>query len=114
MELTSPPIHDHGSDSEGGSSLRLIWSPRMVSKTAAYTAVKNDVVICPSGTFTVTLTGAARVGKGGIICVKNLGAGTITVDGAGAETIDGAATASLNSPYLSVFLISDGSTWHKF
>lgn len=86
------------------------WSPTITAKSAAYTAVKNDVVLC-TGTFTVTLTAAATVATGGIIVVKNVSTGVITVDGNGAETIDGNATIELVQ-WDSIALITDGTSWY--
>ena len=94
-------LHTHA----GGSG----WTPAITAQVAGYTAVKNDVVLC-TGTFTVTLTAAATVATGGIIVVKNVSTGVITVDANLAETIDGALTITL-AQYDSVMLITNGSNW---
>lgn len=59
--------------------------------TDTYTILSNDAtVICNKATaFTVTLPTAVA---GQIYTIKNIGAGTVTVDGAGADTIDGETT----------------------
>jgi hypothetical protein len=68
-----------------------IYDPVIQSKTSNYTIVgTDDVVICTSGTFTVTLlTAVGRSGKR--FTVKNLGTGVITMASTSAQTIDGAA-----------------------
>lgn len=103
-------IHNHGADWEGGTSLAPVWSPRLTPITAAYTAKRNELVQVTSGTFTVTLTSAVTVHRGGIICVANQGTGVTTIDGFGAETIDGAATTTV-SQYEAKILISNGTNW---
>jgi len=87
--------------------------------TATYSAtVLDDVLLC-TGTFTVTLYNAiGKVDNLGIkqnagrrITIKNIGAGTITVDGAGSQTIDGATTKAISSQYDLLTLCSDGANW---
>lgn len=102
--------HDHSSDIQGGVAFKPNWSPKIVSTAAAYTARSNEVVLVPSGTFTVTLIGAAVAKKNSIIVVSNQGVGTVTVDGAGAETIDGAATQTLVQ-YHTITMMSTGLVW---
>ena len=89
-------------------SLSDVWQPP--APTLGYYAVRNDVVLA-NGTFTVSLAAAAVVGSGGVIVVKNIGTGTITVDADGAETIDGAATFALLQNE-SIMLMSTGTTWY--
>jgi hypothetical protein len=86
------------------------WAPAITAQTSNYTAVKNDVVNCTSGTFTVTLTASATVGTGGIIVVKNTGSGGITITPAGAETIDGYTTLVLGLNEAA-YMITNGSNW---
>lgn len=82
------------------------------TKTANYTIVgTDDLVRCPSGTFTVTLpTAVGKTGKP--FKVKNLGSGTITMAATSAQTIDGAAASSVillqNDSYT---FESDGANW---
>jgi len=78
----------------------------------------DDVLLC-TGTFTVTLYNAiGKVDNLGIkqnagrrITIKNIGAGTITIDGAGSQTIDGAATKAIAVQYDLLTLCSDGANW---
>lgn len=67
------------------------------TKGAAYTAVLGDMgcLIDCSGTWTLSLTGAATLGDGWYVTVRNAGSGTITLDPVGAGLIDGAASVSL-------------------
>ena len=63
-------------------------------KSATYSVVPGDGIIECDGTFTVTLPIAD--GWSGLLFVKNVGAGTITIDGDdGAAAIDGAASTTL-------------------
>jgi hypothetical protein len=80
------------------------------TKTANYTAVVGDYVVC-NGTFTVALPTAASI-SGQLIDVKNIGTGIITVDPAGSETVDAAATITIPQQYQEVTLISDGTNWY--
>jgi len=73
----------------------------------------HNVVLCNSGTYTVTLPAAAsHTGK--VYYIKNIDTDgdDITIDGNGAETIDGSATYPLSSYRQSVRIVSDGSNWH--
>lgn len=64
--------------------------------SSAYIVQNTDRTInCTSGTFNVTLP-TALTNIGTVFCIKNSGAGTITVDCAvGTEEIDGSATATV-------------------
>ena len=86
-------------------------SSSYVAKTGTYTAGATDFCIdCTANTFTVTLPTAVGI-AGKQYCVKNSGAGVITVDGNGSETIDGAANFVLSTRYESIWVISDGANW---
>lgn len=82
------------------------------TKTANYTMlITDDLVICTSGTFTITLPTA--VGKGGRrLTVKNTGTGVITMASTSSQTID---TASAGSTQLFQFdcldFESDNANW---
>lgn len=55
----------------------------------------DNLMICTAGTFTINLlpaTGTLRQRT-----IKNLGAGTITLDASGTETIDGATTQTVGA-----------------
>ncbi|MEW6314122.1 MAG: hypothetical protein AB1513_08810 [Pseudomonadota bacterium] len=81
------------------------------AKSAAYTVVAADrgVVLLCTGTWALSLTAAATLGKFafGII---NVGTGTITIDPSGTETIDGAGTLALYAGQ-SVVVIGDGASF---
>lgn len=68
-------------------------------KTAAYTATAADVgksiILNKATADTLSFEPAATLGSTWMVIVKNIGAGTWTLDPDGAETIDGAATVSL-------------------
>jgi len=85
-------------------------TPTVVTKTTTYTILtSDDIIICTSGTFTVTLPTAVGA-TGDMYRVKNSGAGIITLDGDGTETIDGVVTQTINQ-YDSFSVVSDGSNW---
>ena len=80
------------------------------AKTATYTVLPADNIInCTANTFTVTLPTAVGI-TGKRYTVKNVGAGTITVDGDGSETIDGAADVTL-AQWAKTTVVSDGANW---
>jgi hypothetical protein len=89
----------------------LIW-PVFQSKTTTYgIAATDDIVVCPSGSFTVTLpTAVGRTGKPFV--VKNMGTGTITMASTSSQTIDGlAASSTILVQYDSLTFVSDGANW---
>ena len=64
--------------------------------SATYTALNTDsTIVATSGTFTLTLM--AATGSGRILTVKNMGAGTVTVDGNSTDIIDGSLTKALTN-----------------
>lgn len=68
-------------------------------KTAAYTAAAADVgktiILNKATPDTLSFQPAATLGSSWMVIIKNIGAGTWTLDPDGSETIDGAATVSL-------------------
>lgn len=86
-------------------------TPVVAAKTAAYTAVPNDLVICNAsgGTFTVTLPTAVVVGT---VVVAVTAGSKVTVARAGTDTIDGATSLVVSAGEI-VTLVSDGGTaWY--
>jgi len=89
----------------------------VVTKTATYSvAPSDDVILCNTNAFTVTLP-AASAQPGRKIRIKKIGSDTnaITIARAGSDTIEGATSYSLASgaQYQGVTLISDGSSiWY--
>lgn len=78
--------------------------------TAAGSAAYTDYVYLASGTINVTMPTA--VGNTARYTIKNVGAGTVTIDTTGVETIDGSLTAPLPVQYTSLDLVSDGTNWN--
>ena len=77
--------------------------------TAESTLVSSNETILANGTFSVFLPSvAANIGKK--FTIKNIGAGTITLDGAGGELIEGEITQPLATG-VSLTVISDGNNW---
>lgn len=86
--------------------------PVLRAVNATYEALRSDdVIICTSGTFTVSLFSASG-NTSKILNIKNTGAGVITIAADGSEAIDGAASITIPQQYASVTLLSDGVNWH--
>lgn len=85
--------------------------PRRAVTGAVTLTAADEVVICSSLPYTVTLDTVAAC-KGRTVTFKTTGAGTLTIDGSGAETIDGAATTTIVTQFGSVKLYCDGTAWH--
>jgi len=100
----------------GGTALEFTVGVKRVVST--YTAnqtldADDDMVICTTNAFTVTLPTAASI-TGKVYDIKNSAANTgnlITVDGNGTETIDGSLTYSVVAGN-SLKIVSDGTNWH--
>jgi hypothetical protein len=89
-----------------------LFLPVFQSKTANYTILgTDDVILCTSGSFTITLlTAVGRAGKWFI--VKNTGSGTITMASTSSQTIDGASAGSTTlAQNDSLTFLSDGANW---
>jgi hypothetical protein len=82
--------------------------PSIVSKTTTYAMVDaDDIVLCTSGTFAVTLPAVA--GSRRPRTVKNAGSGTITLTPA-SGTIDGLATIAI-APGDALTVVTNGTNW---
>lgn len=80
---------------ELGGYLKAHVSYVVLSKTGTYTAlVTDDLIVCPSGTFTITLPAAS--GATHPICIVNNGTGTITIGRTGSDTVGLATSQTLN------------------
>jgi hypothetical protein len=112
VKNTTPASLWFTDDVAGNYEVASVYS--LVSKTANYTAVIGEVVLCdPSGGgFTITLPTAADV-SGKTIVVKNTttSTNTITVDTTSSQTMDGETSLTINEAYKSLTFISDGSNW---
>lgn len=71
----------------------IVSPPRTVTDTTTETTT-DGTIVCNKGTA-MTVNLLAATGSGRIRVVKNIGAGTVTVDGADVETIDGDTTQEL-------------------
>lgn len=87
---------------EGGDGINGVdgkFSGTEIIKTTAYTALAADsgktIILNKATTDTLSFDPAATLGSTWMAMVKNIGAGTWTLDPNGAETIDGAATVTL-------------------
>jgi hypothetical protein len=86
------------------------------TKTSAYTITTSDTVIfanATSGNVTITIPLAASF-SGYRFVVKRIDSSTNTcqVTCSGSDTIDGQASVSFNMQYLSMTMISNGSSWY--
>lgn len=92
----------------GGSGSGITRSIQTVAvNTAAAAAPSIDYVYLASGNISITLP--TTVGNSNLYTVKNIGAGTITINTTGGETIDGSANLILPLQFTSVDLISNNS-----
>lgn len=80
-------------------------------KVGTYTATPDDDVLLCDGTFTVNLQAVANFEHP--LTIKNIGAGTITIDPNGAETIDGNATYELTlaNTVAQIYPDATSNTW---
>lgn len=81
--------------------------------TTTYTILSSDkVLMCASGTYTVTLPlAASNTGKTFKI-IKAAAAGVITVGRSGSDTINGLTSVTLEGRYSSYEIYSDGTEWY--
>ena len=79
----------------GGTTKTKGMKRTVAVKTDTYTATVNDeVIICNKGTaMTINLPVAS--GSGQTFDIKNIGAGTVTIDGNTSDTIDGETTQEI-------------------
>lgn len=86
-------------------------------KTAAYTATAGDIgktiILNKATADSLSFAAAATLGSQWMVFLKNIGAGTWTLDPNGAETIDGAATISLASGQ-SMVVASNGAALRSY
>ena len=82
-----------------------------VSANTNINALYNQAKIYGDGSFTLSLLPATEAGDGFEFYVKNVGAGTITVDPDGSETIDDNASVDINAGD-SALISCDGDEWY--
>jgi hypothetical protein len=87
---------------EGGDGINGVdgkFSGTETIKTSAYTALAADsgktIILNKATTDTLSFDAVANLGSTWMVMVKNIGAGTWTLDPSGAELIDGLASVSL-------------------
>jgi len=84
--------------------------------SSVYTASVADYILGVSAVPTEIEVDATLFAEGQVLVIKDEsgaanGTDTILLNAAAAQTIDGAATATIESPYGSVLLYSDGTNW---
>lgn len=93
------------------------FSGTEIVKTSAYTAVAADVgktiILNKATADTLSFDAAATLGSTWMLMVKNIGAGTWTLDPNGAEQIDGVATIALASGQ-SLAVASNGTALRSY
>jgi hypothetical protein len=101
-----------------GESTGLIWTYRnssVITRTSAYNTAQlsDDIILCSSAAFTVTLpTAVGCTGK--VFTIKKTDAtlaNIITIATTSSQTIDGSTTTTLNTQYETLTLQSDGANW---
>lgn len=81
------------------------------TKTANYDVLyTDDIILCNTNTFTITLLSSTANTTGKIYEIKNIGPGVITVDTNDAATIDGDASIELIEDEV-ITVINDGTNW---
>lgn len=84
------------------------------SADVSLTLTSTNIVVLHSPTADSTITLPSAVGVvGEKITIKKTNTTNfdLIVDGASAETIDGDLTKTLNTPYSSITMVSDGANW---
>lgn len=90
-----------------------IASPVVVTKTANYTIVGEDVLVIASGAGTTITLPSAATSRGRTLRVKrNDATNSVTVNTA-AGLIDGASTVTLSTNKETLSVISDGTGWFR-
>lgn len=100
----------------GGNTLT-----QTTTKTSAYTATANQLVLCDisAGSFTVTLPSAPAAGTlfcAGIVAVSGVGVNTLTLATGGTDVFDktgGAVTATMTLLHQSVLYEYNSGVWAK-
>ena len=84
-----------------------------VTRTSATTLTEADrgrVITATSGSWTLTLPGAASAGAGWAAILRNTGSGTVTIARAGSDLIDGVTSLALTGG-TAVLVMSTGTAW---
>jgi hypothetical protein len=102
---------------QGGSGWPTQWAAGSLAfttqiKTATYTALNGDVVVCPSGTFTVTLPAPVLQGRCQLV---NTGVGTITLATPSGilYSLTGGVGSQTYAQGLGATVSSDGTNWYR-
>ncbi len=107
LSLTSPAIAQEVRRGQ------IDYSYAILTKTATYSVAATDgqnVLVLASNTITINLY-AVTGNTGKTVTVKNVGAGTITLDANASETIDGALTQTIAAANQTLTLVCTGSAW---
>lgn len=91
-------------NSGGSRSISVISG----NTTAGSTAKTDYVYVCSAG---LTLTLPAAAGNTNHYTVKRSGTGSVTVATTGGATIDGTGSFAIDTQWMSVDLVSDGTNW---
>ncbi len=84
------------------------------AEASAPVANEYFLVNCSSASVTITLPDATNTGFSYMIYnfkKTDTSANTLTIQTTSSQTIDGALSYVINTPYLSVELITDGANW---
>jgi hypothetical protein len=96
-------------NSGGGGISRSVLS--VAVNTSAGSTVSTDYIYLASNTITITLpTAASNTNR---YTIKNVGTGVVSIATTSSQTIDGSSSPiTINTQYVSLDLISDGSNWN--
>ncbi len=98
----------------GAQLMTFVKTPKVVSKITTYAAAATDeVILCSSSAFTVTLPSAVTGRRVTIKKTDSSLSNVITVARAGSDTIEGVTSFTLLKQFEYITLVSDGTaTWY--
>ena len=95
-----------------GQAVQDAVTGNVTTVTTTYQALPSDgVLLCGTGSYTVTLPAIANVNLGHTIRIKKVAAtGTLTIDGSGSETVNGAATVTTANNQDTITVVCTSTT----
>lgn len=110
-------IQSYDASATANKKIKLVRAHDLtvVAKTTTYVAtIDDDVILCSSSAFTVTLPAVASANRKVLTIKKTDSSLTniITVDGDSSDTIDGATSVTLNTEGECITLVCNGSAWY--
>ena len=89
---------------------------RLTAIATSHTASVSEYILGVTGVPTSILADATSFSDGQVLVIKDEsgaanGTNTITLKPSGSQTVDGAASATIESPFGSVLVYSNGTNW---